>query len=409
MYRIKITQNMRNHAILVHMRQPSGDLFPTDRPIPASQMIGRRDDVRELATALEQGTNLVVVGPRRTGKTSVCEAALTRVKGRGFYVAGVDLFRLADAAELAEALAAAVLDNRSGTRRALMKARQLGRAALSAAQTSAVLKMRDQLGDGVELVLTPGLAQRDPEAALTAALELPERIARADDKRIVVFFDEFQEVAGERRPYGDPDAVTKRMRAIFQRSDHVSHLFAGSLEHVMRDLFAPTRRAFSGYGTFKALRPIGPGEWREGLADRFQADDCKPAPGAIERIVELGEGHPRVTMLIAQQTHLVSVLLGTREIELSTVEQGYRAALEGDEAALEETVGRIRSLHKRALLMARRVATGSALHTGLRSGEGDRALKALRAAGIVEHEGHGDWRIVSPLLRRYLIESQPFA
>jgi hypothetical protein len=177
----------------------------------------------------------------------------------------------------------------------------------------------------------------------------------------------------------------------------------------MRDLFAPTRRAFSGYGTFKALRPIDSDEWLDGLDERFRQDECEPRSGAIERIVELGEAHPRVTMLIAQQTHLTSVLLGTRTIELSTVELGFRAALDGDEAAIEETVGRIRSLHKRALLMARRVAVGSALHTGLRSGEGDRALKALQAAGIVEHESRGRWRIVNPLLRRYLIESQPFA
>jgi len=390
------------------MRIASGDLFPTDRPLPASQMIGRREDVRELATALEQGTNIVVAGPRRTGKTSVCEAALTRSSGRGFYVAAVDLFRLADAAELAEALASAVLENRSGVRRALAKARKVGRSALTAAQMSAVLTLKDQLGEGVELALTPGLAQRDPEGALAAALELPERIAQADDRRVIVFFDEFQEVAGDRRPYGDPDAVTKRMRAIFQRSDHVSQLFAGSLEHVMRDLFAPTRRALSGYGTFKSLRPIGPDEWLAGLAERFREDGCEAAPGALERLVELGEGHPRVTMLVAQQTHLTSVLLDTRRIELSTVELGYRAALEGDEAALEETVGRIRSLHKRALLMARRVATGAQLHSGLRSGEGDRALKALQAAGIVEHEERGRWRIVNPLLRRYLIESLPF-
>ena len=37
------------------MRQASGDLFPTDVPIPASQLIGRADDVREVATALEAG------------------------------------------------------------------------------------------------------------------------------------------------------------------------------------------------------------------------------------------------------------------------------------------------------------------------------------------------------------------
>jgi hypothetical protein len=61
-----------------------------------------------------------------------------------------------------------------------------------------------------KVALTPGLAAQDPERALDLALELPERVARADDRRMVLFFDEFQEVASARRPYGDPDAVTNR-------------------------------------------------------------------------------------------------------------------------------------------------------------------------------------------------------
>ena len=199
-------------------RQASGELFPSDSPIPAGQLIGRRDDVRELATRLEAGTHLIVAGPRRTGKTSVCEAALGRLARRGAYTAKVDLFRVSDAAELAEAVAAAVIANRSAAHRALRRARSAGRAALSAAQAQAVLKMVGELGEGVEIAVTPGLAARDPERALDLALELPERVAQADGRRMVLFFDEFQEVASARRPYGDPDAVTNRMRAIFQRS-----------------------------------------------------------------------------------------------------------------------------------------------------------------------------------------------
>ena len=246
------------------MRQASGDLFPSDSPIPASQMIGRRDDVREIATRLEAGTHLVVAGPRRTGKTSVCEAALTRARRRGAYVASLDLFRVADAAELAEALATAVIANRSASHRLLRRARSAGRAALSAAQARAVVRLVGELGEGVEVALTPGLAAQDPDRALDLALELPERVAIADDRRLLLFFDEFQEVASARRPYGDPDAVTNRMRAVFQRSTAVSYLFAGSIEHVMRDLFAPSRRAFSGFGSFYALRPIE----RGGVAPR---------------------------------------------------------------------------------------------------------------------------------------------
>src|SRR5437660_2779191 len=80
-------------------RQRSSDLFPTDQPIPASQMIGREADVRELTTALGAGSNLVVAGPRRTGKTSVCDAAVGRLVRRGFYAVSVDLFRVASTAE----------------------------------------------------------------------------------------------------------------------------------------------------------------------------------------------------------------------------------------------------------------------------------------------------------------------
>src|SRR5581483_3136861 len=99
------------------MRQASGDLFPTDVPIPSSQMIGRGDDVQEISTALIGGTHVIVAGPRRTGETSVCEAALGRAHRRGCYTARLDLFRIADVAEFAEALTLAVIGNRSPARR----------------------------------------------------------------------------------------------------------------------------------------------------------------------------------------------------------------------------------------------------------------------------------------------------
>jgi uncharacterized protein len=391
------------------MRQASGDLFPTDVPIPASQLIGRSDDVREVATALINGTNLIMAGPRRTGKTSVCEAALGRAERSGCYTAKLDLFRISDAAELAEALAVAVIANRSPIRRIVRRARELGRAALSAAQAAAVIKLKGELGDGVELAVTPGWAAEDPVRALDLALDLPERVARADGRRLVLFFDEFQELAGERRPYGDPDRVTKRMRAAFQRSPSVSFLFTGSLEHVMRDLFGPSHRAFSGFGSFYRLHPIAREDWARGLAERFAADDCTVEPAALERIVELGAGHPRATMRIAQQTHLMSVLLDRHEIDLDLAQLGYNAALDSDLPTMEQTVEHIRRLHKNALQVARALSRGEPVPRRLAPAIRDRVLKLLLRAGIVEHAGRGDWRIVDPLLEAYLRDLSPLS
>ncbi|HSZ69091.1 MAG TPA: ATP-binding protein [Solirubrobacteraceae bacterium] len=388
-------------------RQASGELFPTDEPIPASQMIGRREDVRQVAAALENGTSLVMAGPRRTGKTSVCEAALVRARARGLYVVAVDLFAIADDAELAEALVTAVLSNRPAVRKLLPKARRLGRQALSAAQGALLMKLRSQLGDAVELALTPGLAAQDPQRALGQALELPQRAALADGRRCVVFFDEFQEIAGERRPYGDPDALTKRMRAIFQRSMQVSYLFAGSIEHVMRDLFTPPARALSGFGGFYPLHEIAAEDWRAGLRERFAADACEIADDALEAIVTCGALHPRVTMLIAQQTHFLSVLLDRREIDRDLALQGYDAAYHGDSALLDQLTEKLRASHRQALKLARRVATGGMLTAGMHRGDADRALKKLIEAGLIERVGRGEYRILNPLLRRRLVEQRP--
>ena len=389
-------------------RQRSADLFPSDRPLPASQMIGRASDVAHVATSLAGGASLVVAGPRRTGKTSVCEAALLRAEADGLYTVAVDLFRIPTAAQLAEALVAQTIANRPPLKRLVHAARRAGRLAGEVGEVALTLRAKDELGEELEIAFRPGIADRDPARYLEYALELPNRIAQADDRHAIVFFDEFQEVANPRRPYGDPDEVTKKMRAIFQRSDECSFLFAGSVEHLLRDLFAPGDRAFSQFGSFYELQPIAVDAWLEGLSERFAADGCTVRAGALERIVELGEAHPRATMLIAQRTHLTSVMLGTRTIDLTLVQQGYDAALEGDRPVHEQSVEHIRQLHRLALVVARRIAAGEAPHAGLNSSESYRSVKALHDAGIIDNAGPRRWKIVNPLLGRYLRELEPF-
>ena len=388
-------------------RVQSADMFPTDLPLPAAQLIGRAEDVRELATSLMAGLNIVVAGPRRTGKTSVCEAALARAKRGGNYVVAIDLFRIPNAAQLAETLVAATIANRPRLHRLVHRAREAGRLVADAAGTTVVLRAQDELGPELEIAFKPGLADRDPDRYLDYALALPQRIAAADGKHAIVFMDEFQEVANPRKPYGDTDSVTKRMRAIFQRSPDVSFLFAGSYEHLLRGLFGQARQAFGSFGSIYELRPIAAEAWRDGIVARLAADSCTIDPEALGRLLELGGGHPRATMLIAQKTHLQSILVGTHHIDATLVEQGLRSALLGERATLDQTVEQIRLGHRHALLIARRIALGESPYRELKSVEAFRALKNLQQAGLIVSDGPRRWRILEPLLARYLRELEP--
>ena len=120
--------------------------------------------------------------------------------------------------------------------------------------------------------------------------------------------------------------------------------------------------------------------------------------------MDYGELHPRTTMLIAQKAHLTTIELDTRQVDLAIVDQGLFSALRADRVSHEQTVERIRRLHKLGLVVAERLARGEPVYTRLPRGGVRRALEALRDAAIIESRGRGDWRFSSPLLRRYLAE-----
>lgn len=396
-------------------RIPSGELFPTDDPIPAGELIGREQDVVDIAANLEAATNLVVAEPRRTGKTSVCEAAMAELKKRNIYTAAIDLWEIADLNELSEAIVTQTIANRPAARRLLHQIRARGRQALSQAQIRAITKMTGDLGDDIEMAFEPGFARRDPERYWEYALKLPQKIAEKDNRRIVLFLDEFQSILD----FEDRNTQTRQqqMRSAFQRSSKVSVLFAGSIEHLLRDIFGENKRPFSNFGGFYDLAPISAADWEDGITTRLARDRCTIEPAALQRVIDLGELHPRATMLIAQQAHLASIFEGTNQIASDLVEAGFRTARQRDRAKHEQTLDRIRKLKgkatsRRALTAARAIARGEQIY-GRRSNsdnatETRRAVDALHDAGIIESKSQGQgWKIVDPLFRLYLADIDP--
>ena len=382
----------------------SADLFPTDHPVDPAHMIGRAEDVDRVAAALLGGGNVVLAGARRTGKTTVADAALQACAADGAYVAAVDLFGLTDATEFAQALTVALLANRPALRRAFGEAGSV-RDVLGALRRAAAVRARQDLGDGVEVVFEIGgsVAEARSHERLRAALELGERLADRDGRRVVIFLDEFQEVVGADKRFGPPEQVTRLLRAILQRSPHVSVLFAGSIEHLMRDLFSPSDRALSQFGAFHELATITTQQWREGLRSRLADDATTISDDALERVIALGEGHPRMTMLLIQQAHAGSVEELRREIDHALVVEALERAMRQERLRHDQQLELIRTLGRNAERMAIRVAAGAELYAGLKPQQAARALSALKDRGIVSRSGRkGDWFVIDPLLRRYL-------
>lgn len=383
-------------------RLRSRDLFPSEEPVrPPGKLIGRRSDLEELTSQLADGLHQIVAAPRRTGKSTVCEATVAALRRRRFYTVSVSLFKHTNATALAEALAQETLANRSALRRLVERVRSLPPRALTGRSLTTVLRVKSELGDAVEIALEPSRKRRDPLQELSLALELPQRIAERDDRQLILFIDELQQLTSG--AYGDPEQVTQRLREALHDSPRVTCLFAGSVEHLMRDMFSNERRALYQFGGFHELSPIIGDEWRQGLRERFAQDDCTVDEEALERIVASGEGHPRSTMLIAQQVHHASVEEGVRHIDGTLAERGYRGALAADAGRHSDLVDRIRAMGSTAVEVAVRLAHQRSPYADLEKKTANRALNALADASIVVRPGgRGSWTLADPLFSAYI-------
>lgn len=390
-------------------------LFPTDEPLEPGHLIGRGDDVTEIATALKLGSNVVLSAPRRTGKTTVADAALAELaKDSGIYVVAMDLFSIDGTDQLADALIEATMSVRPALRRAIRAAGQAGRTIYESVSLTFGAKLAGTGDlDGIEIGVLPTL-RNDPRKHLEYALKLPEKIASTDGKRLVLFIDEFQAVQriGENVERGGATVLKQRMRAAFQRSRNVSFLFAGSLEHMMRDLFGNKSEPFFSFGGFHSLRPITADEWRAGINARLKLVKMSANDTAMDMLIGQGEGHPRSTMLLCQQAYEAAVLAGATQIDVGIAALAYERALQAEKSRHEQIVLGIQQIgspavNRLALRAARTIAAGGKPYTlAKHAAEVTRALNALRNAGTID-QPDGTWQVADPLLAEYLRRIRP--
>lgn len=384
-----------------YARKPSHELFPTKGPIKPSEMIGRSDELASLVSQLSAGNHQIIVGPRRTGKTSVCDAAIDQLRTKKAYVVSVDLFEVESLATLSELIALRAISNRPAVKKVLPALRRASARVGQAAQMSATLK--HEFGTDIEFAFAPLRSQKTASDQFNYSLSLLEKLAVADGRHIVLYLDEFQEIESAGHRFGDPDLITKKMRAILQRSPHVTCLFAGSIEHMLRQLFATKTRAMYQFGGFFTLAPISIDAWIVGLRKSLRDDATSITDAALTLLLETSAGAARATMLLAQQSHVVAVEKGLFTIDATEVFQGIDYAMAAEQPAHESELVRIRGMRAHAVSIAQRVARAEQPYGAkLDAKQVGRALESLRNSGLAVQVKAGEWQLVDPLFRKYL-------
>jgi hypothetical protein len=244
----------------------------------------REDELRLLKDAAQSGQNVVVISPRRFGKTSLVDRSVGQLRREGVLVAYLDLFRAPTKERLADELAQALYDGLvSRVERAVKRAGSFFAHLPVAPRVTVTEDGRPAVGFVVFE------RKRDVDRTIAGLLEMPGNIARESGRRVVLVLDEFQEIVSIDR------ALTGVMRAIFQEQDEVSHVFVGSKRHLMEMLFMDKSEHL--YRAAKPL-PLGPipiDKFARWVRRRFDASGVGAAPEIVNRILALTGGRPYET------------------------------------------------------------------------------------------------------------------
>ena len=175
----------------------------------------RVNETKRLKMDFENGINVILVSPRRIGKSSIVRKVIKEVTDPNIKTVFIDIYDCRSEYDFYNRFAAELLKQTANKTEHVIKnikkflVRLTPKIAFSPEPTS-------------EYSLTLGITPQNYEPE--EILQLPEKIGMAQGVHIVVCIDEFQQI-GEM-----PDSLTiqKRLRGIWQHQRNVSYCLFGS-------------------------------------------------------------------------------------------------------------------------------------------------------------------------------------
>jgi hypothetical protein len=256
--------------------------FVYSRPVPPEDVVDREAETERLLELAAGGHYVRLYAPRRFGKTSLLRQALHEAERReGMVPVLVDLYGVLSVADVAIRIERAYARLQGPVRRAVD----------AILQTSGLGLSLGAQGISVKFQVEP---RTNALPALHALLELPPRVAARGDKRVLVAFDEFQDVL-------KVEAFDKVLRSHIQHhGEAASYVFSGSEPGMMRELFDEKGRPLYGQAEPLRLGRLADGDVARYIVERFEATG-RSVGDVLSALLATAAGHPQRAMLLAHR------------------------------------------------------------------------------------------------------------
>jgi hypothetical protein len=232
--------------------------FHFGRMVAGNAFTDREKDIQRLTTNFRNGINMVLISPRRWGKSSLVQKAAETIKSKEFKVVNIDAFSLRSELDFYTVYAKEVLAATSSHwEERLNNLKEFLRQ----------ITPKIMIGIDPEHEFSIGFDWDEVRQNANEILDLPDKIAKAKGFKVVVCIDEFQNIA----TFNDPLAFQKLLRSVWQKHESASYCLYGSKFHILQELFERQSMPFYRFGDLIHLEKIPEKDWRFFIRDRFES------------------------------------------------------------------------------------------------------------------------------------------
>lgn len=222
--------------------------------------IDRIEDRKQLKTFLGGGINVILISPRRWGKSSLVKAAMEELKqeNKQVKVCYLDASRIISEEEFYNKFAIAVIESASSTlEKKWADFKQYVQALIPG------VKLKASAFDAFEMEMELNFAPLKDSAE--RVLQLPEQISIDKGLHIIVCIDEFQQLSY----LPNWKKMEATMRSIWQHQHHTNYCLYGSKRHMMMDIFSNSNNPFYRFGQVLYMKKIEKQYWMPYIIEGF--------------------------------------------------------------------------------------------------------------------------------------------
>ncbi len=358
-------------------------------PVEGANFTDRQKEKKEILDSLMAGQNLILFAPRRYGKSSLLREIMRGLDKEEFLTLWIDVSEVSTIRGFLERIVNQINEFSKVTKLTGF---------IKTTLPKFLSMFRVGLGDFNITITAPSQAELD-ELSLEI-FDLPEKLARKSNKRVIIVFDEFQDLLllGQN--------LDKKMRAKIQYHKSASYVFMGSRRSLINKMFFDRQSPFYFIGKKMEINYISREDFGPFIKGQFQATGKEISEEIIEHILQITGGHPYFTQYLCFEVWNLT----QRKAISSLVEQALFICVASQSYIYEMLLDQIRSKDRKAVLfyLAERgskdiFGIDSLREMEVRNPNGvNYALKTLMEKEILEKGKKGEYRFVDPFFAVYL-------